>query len=83
MYNPNAFSTEKVYKYEFPLGATDIKLDDISKNLQYPTFGGLAPYVTIIDKDDATHPNSVYLGPGTTKTFIVVGTAWTLAELTG
>ena len=71
MYNPNAFSTEKVYKYEFPLGATDIKLDDISKNLQYPTFGGLAPYVTIIDKDDPVHANSVYLSPGETKTFIV------------
>jgi len=71
MYNPNAFATEKVYKYEFPLGSADIELDDISKNLEYPTSGGIAPYVTIIDKDDATHTTSVYLSPGETKTFII------------
>ena len=71
MYNPNAFATEKVYKYEFPLGSADIRLDDISKNLRYPTTGGLAPYITIISSSDATHPNSVYLAPGETKTFIV------------
>lgn len=72
MYNPNAFATEKVYKYEFPLGSMDIELDDIGKNLQYSLFGGLAPYITIIDKDQSgDYPNSVYLPPGETKTFII------------
>lgn len=72
MYNPNAFSTEKVYKYEFPLGSADIELDDISKNLQFDPFGGLAPHLTIVDKSQiGDFPNSVYLSPGETKTFIV------------
>ncbi|GAI34390.1 unnamed protein product, partial [marine sediment metagenome] len=71
MYNPNAFATEKIYKHEFPLGSMDIELDDISKNLAYDPFGRLAPHITIIDKDDAEHPDSVYLRAWTTKTFIV------------
>jgi len=72
MYNPNAFATTKVYKYEFPLGSADIELDDIRKNLAYDPFGNLAPYVTIIDKDQSgDFPDSVYLGPGETKTFII------------
>ena len=69
MYNPNAFATQKIYKYEFPLGSADIELDDIRKNLAYDPFGSLAPFVTIIDKDDPVHTNSVFLAPIETKIF--------------
>ena len=72
MYNPNPLATTKVYKYEFPLGSVDIKLDDVSKNLQYDTFGNLAPYVTIVDKDQiGAFPDSVYLAPLETKIFVL------------
>jgi len=71
MYNPNDFATEKTYKYEFPLGSSDITLDGVSQNLQYDPFGKLRPYITVVDLDDSEHPNSVYLAPGETKTFIL------------
>ncbi|GAH17786.1 unnamed protein product, partial [marine sediment metagenome] len=70
MYNQNHFATEKIYKYEFPIGSVDIELDDIRKNLEYPTFGGLAPYITIVDKNQiGTFPDSVYVGAGKIKEF--------------
>jgi len=71
MYNPNAFATEKVYKYEFPLGSMDVELDNVGKNLQYDPYGTLQPYITIVDKSDTSHLSSVYLAPGETKTFIL------------
>jgi len=69
MYNPNSFSAIKVFKLELPFGAFDITLDDISKNLQYDPYGILQPYILIIDKNDPSHTESVYLAPGETKTF--------------
>jgi len=71
MYNPNSFSATKVFKLELPFGAFDITLDDISKNLQYDPYGILQPYILIIDKNDPSHTESVYLSPGETKTFKV------------
>ncbi len=70
-YNPNSYATAKVFKLELPFGAKDIELDDISKNLLYDPYGTLQPYILIIDKDDPTHKESIYLNPGETKTIEV------------
>ena len=71
MYNPNSYPSTKTFKLELPFGSRDITLDDVSKNLLYDPFGTLQPYILIIDKDDPSHTESVYLGPGETKTFRV------------
>jgi len=71
MYNPNAFETTVVEKYEFSLGARDIELDNVGKNLQFDPTGTLQPFITIVDKDDTVFTDSVRLSPGQTKTFII------------
>ena len=71
VYNPNNFETEASIKIELPLGSGKIKLDNISKNLEYDEFGLLQPYVTIVDKNDPAHKSSVYLHSGQTKTFVL------------
>jgi len=70
-YNPNSFQSEKILKIELPFGSREISLDSVPKNLIYDTAGTLNPYVLIINKNDPTHPSSIYLSPGETRTFIL------------
>lgn len=60
LYNPNSFQSEKILKVELPLGSREITLDSISKTLVYDTAGTLNPFIQIIDKNDPTHPSSVF-----------------------
>jgi len=71
LYNPNPYDSEKVFKLELPFGSRNVVMDDVSKNLQYDPSGTLSPYILVLDKNDPTHTESIYLHAGETKTIII------------
>lgn len=70
-FNPNSFESENILKIELPVGSDEIELDDVPKNLQFDPFGTIAPYILIVDKNDPSHKETLFLLPGQTKTLIL------------